>query len=279
MNKIFVNICKSIELLRVNNLLLLAFNLAFSYYFFVAKIFDSTLFLMVSSILCITAGGYVINDYFDIKIDKINKPQKKLIDHFITKREALSLYFLLNILGLIFIINVSLLLFLIFLTVIFLLWLYSFRLKKVALIGNITVAILASLPLIIMQLYYFPSSNNLIFYAYFAFGITLLREIVKDIEDITGDQSEGGNTLPIRLGIPKTIIFLNLISVVYFASIFYLFILILKIDLLLIALLSIVFLVFITLLNGTKSGPNYHLISNILKLFMFLGIITIPFVN
>lgn len=279
MNKKFLNICKSIELLRVNNLFLLAFNLFFSYYFFVSKIFDSTIFLIISSILFITAGGYIINDYFDIEIDKINKPSKKTIGHFITKKEVLFLYFLMNLIGLSIIIKVSILLFFIFSGVIFLLWLYSYRLKKEALIGNIIVAILASIPLIIIHLYYFSASNYLIVYAFFAFGITLIREIVKDIEDIEGDQSENCKTLPIRIGVPKTIRILNSISIVYFISIFYLFNQILKIDYLLIALFSIAFLVFLVVLNGAKRGPNYHLISNILKLIMLLGILTIPFVN
>lgn len=279
MNKVFLNICKSIELLRVNNLFLLAFNLIFAYYFFVSKIFDSTIFLIITSILFITAGGYIINDYYDIEIDKINKPNKKTIGHFISKREVLVLYFLINIVGLSIISKVSILLLLIFSGVIILLWFYSFSFKKEAIIGNITVAILASIPLIIIQLYYLPPSNYLFIYAFFAFGITLIREIVKDIEDIKGDQLMKCKTLPIRIGVPKTIIILNFISVAYFIFIFYLFNQILKVDLLLITLFSIAFFVFIILLNDNKSGPNYHLISNLLKLIMFLGIITIPFVK
>ena len=86
----------------------------------------------------------------------------------------------------------------------FLLWLYSNHLKRLPLIGNVTIAFLTSLAILVLSIYYHQNQFLVYIFAMFAFFISLIREIVKDMEDVKGDANFGCKTLPIVWGIPKT---------------------------------------------------------------------------
>ncbi len=179
--------------------------------------------LLVLATVLITAGGYVINDYFDIKADLINKG-KVIVGTKIPRRKAMMWHNIFNLLG------VSLGFYIswksgniwmgtIFLVVSGLLYFYSASYKKQFLIGNIVVAILtAMVPLLVVvyewpALFKFYSVNatklpdiNFIMYwiggfSLFAFITTLTREIIKDIEDFEGDIAFGRNTVPVVIGV------------------------------------------------------------------------------
>jgi len=186
---------------------------------------DLKFFLLVLSTTIIAAAGYYINDYYDIKIDMINKPNKVIVGNKLRRRPVLIWHQIFNAIGIVIGMYVSLWVGLINLLAAFLLWFYSNRLKRLPLLGNLSVAFLTGLSLLVVGVY-FRSGVFLIFiYAFFAFGITLIREIIKDMEDMKGDEAFGCKSLPIVLGIRKTkwILYLLIlgftISLFYFASI------------------------------------------------------------
>ena len=203
--------------------------------------------LLVVSTVLIAAAGYIINDYFDTKTDRINKPDKVVIGKIIQRRAAIILHISLSLVGLLIAIylayytgNIKLAL-LQFFSIVGL-WFYSTHLKKQLLAGNILIALLAALVPITTGMFEFASGaitnlqilNNsapemgsyvlkkgafiVIGYAAFAFLSNLFREIIKDIEDLEGDIADGCRTLPIVIGEePSKFIAMSLII---FTSIF-----------------------------------------------------------
>ncbi|MBC7391650.1 MAG: geranylgeranylglycerol-phosphate geranylgeranyltransferase [Opitutaceae bacterium] len=165
-------------------------------------------FILSVGTLFIAAAGYIINDYYDIKIDLVNKPGRIVIGRIITRRQALLIHSILNFsaigLGLFLSWKVALY----FAACAFLLWLYSNYLKRTPLIGNIIVSLLTSATIWIISLYYRENDKLIYIYSLFAFFISLLREVIKDIEDTKGDATYGCKTLPILIGVRKTKIFL-----------------------------------------------------------------------
>lgn len=170
-------------------------------------IFDIRLFLLTTSTILIAAAGYIINDYYDVKIDLINKPERVIIGKDITRRYALLFHTLLSVIG------VAIGFFLHWKIGVanficaFLLWLYSNALKRLPFIGNFTVALLTGLSIFIVNLLYPPMMVLVGIYSLFAFFITMVREIIKDLEDLRGDDTFGCKTLPIVWGIRKTKMF------------------------------------------------------------------------
>jgi 4-hydroxybenzoate polyprenyltransferase len=195
-----------LRLTRVGNLLIIAF----AQYFTAAclirptAIFDFELFFLVSSTVMIAAAGYIINDYYDVKIDYINKPERVVIGKAITRRYAILFHVILSTTGVLIGALASWKIGLVNIMSVFLLWLYSNSLKRIAFVGNFAVALLTGLSILLVDFLY-RAVNPLIFtYATFAFFLTLVREIIKDIEDLKGDNTFGCRTLPIVLGIRKT---------------------------------------------------------------------------
>ncbi|HSV88792.1 MAG TPA: geranylgeranylglycerol-phosphate geranylgeranyltransferase [Bacteroidales bacterium] len=180
-------------------------------------------FLLVLSVILITAAGYVINDYFDLRIDRINKPERVIVGRHVSRRSAIIAHWALNsisvILGFYLAWRIKFWpLAPVIAMVPLLLWSYSFWLKRSFLIGNLTVALLAGLliPLVWIveckaadfdqgyQLYSASWSFFVLVYSLFAFFSTLTRELVKDMEDFTGDQRAGCKTLTVVAGLEKT---------------------------------------------------------------------------
>jgi len=180
--------------------------------------------LFAFSILCITAGGYIINDIFDIETDKINKPLKLIVENSISKKKAYVLYFSGSLLGLFigtflsFTTDNKAYSFF-FLGTILALFLYSKYLKKTLLVGNLLISILLGLVVFITVLFNEPKAYNsnllevisntatsiqllLITSTYVVFSVltNIIREIIKDIEDVNGDYKIKAKTLPILLG-------------------------------------------------------------------------------
>ncbi len=206
-----------LRLTRVWNLLMLAV----AQYFTAAMLvpahhaLDMRFYLLAMSTGLIAAAGYIINDYYDVKIDLVNKPDRVVIGQGITRRYAILLHTLLTLAG----IGIGLLLDwrlgVIHFAAAFLLWWYSNDLKRQPFIGNLMVAILTGLSIVIVDALY--RTGNLLIYIYggFAFFMTLVREIIKDIEDLKGDNSFGCKTLPIIWGIRKSKAFIYGIIVLF----------------------------------------------------------------
>lgn len=168
------------------------------------KIFDVRLFFLSTATILIAAAGYIINDYYDVKIDLINKPERVVIGKNIKRRYALLFHTLLSLAGIGIGFLLSWKIGLVNSGCAFLLWLYSNALKRLPFIGNFTVALLTGLSIFIVNVLYPPWSVLACLYALFAFFITLVREIIKDLEDLKGDDTFGCRTLPIVYGIRKT---------------------------------------------------------------------------
>ena len=165
---------------------------------------DPTIWLLSLSTVCIAAAGYIINDYFDIKIDLVNKPERVVIGRYLKRRVAIGTHQLLNAIGCLIGLYLSKWVFLTDVLSVSLLWFYSAQLKKQPFIGNVVVSLLTALSLIILAVYYRKNADMLLIYALFSFGITLIREIIKDMQDIRGDARFGARTLPIIWGLRRT---------------------------------------------------------------------------
>lgn len=184
-------------------------------------------FLLVIASVFIAAAGYIINDYFDINIDLINKPDKMIIGKLIGRRSALMWHLLLSISGIILtaiaVDPFSRWYLVIANTIsVILLWVYSARFKKDILIGNFIISLLTAWTIVIIFLSKFSLTDALdttsyeqikffrftILYAGFAFIISLIREAIKDIEDREGDQKYGCTTMPIIWGITTTKVYI-----------------------------------------------------------------------
>lgn len=218
------------NMIRWKNLLLLFFSLfLFKYRLFVffettSILSDFQFFIFLISVLFIALGGYLINDYFDIECDLINKPEKVYVPNIISKSNLIYLYTFITAVGVSAGIYLSLILdrnfyALIFIGIAFLLFIYSYRLKAIAIIGNITIATLIAYTTILLLL--IDTDMNvenqgvflLLLLAVFSFLLNFQRELVKDIEDIQGDYKARYKTLPIILGIERTVKIILTLSV------------------------------------------------------------------
>jgi len=171
--------------------------------------------LLCLGTILIAAAGYVINDYYDVKIDYVNKPERVVVGRFLTRRAIIILHATLNTLGVAVGIMVSWQIGVLNFFVVGLLWLYSNQLKRLPLLGNITVALLTGLSVFVVYLLYHESIFLFATYSFFAFFISLIREIIKDMEDVEGDKKFDCNTLPIALGIRKSKLVIYLICLLF----------------------------------------------------------------
>lgn len=180
---------------------------------------DHNLYLIIISTLMITAAGYMINDYYDVKIDYVNRPQNVVVGKGIKRRMVIFLHTLLNFtavgLGLLVSPSIALINFI----AAFLLWFYSNQLKREPFIGNFTVALLTGVSIYLIGFYFQQSELLVLTYAIFAFFLNLIREIIKDIEDRQGDRKHGCRTLPIVIGFRRTKAVIFLIAAVFVCAI------------------------------------------------------------
>ena len=165
---------------------------------------DRNLALLSFSTVCIAAAGYIINDYFDVKIDIVNKPDRVIIGRYLRRRWAMLAHQILNFVGIAIGLYLSKWVFLLDVVSVTLLWFYSANFKRQPFIGNFVVSFLTGLSLVVLAVYYRREVDLLLIYALFSFCISLVREIIKDMEDVKGDARFGCRTLPIIWGIRRT---------------------------------------------------------------------------
>lgn len=195
-----------LKLTRFGNLLIIALAQYFAAACLVGThtLDDFRLFLLSCSTVLIAAAGYIINDYYDVKIDYINKPDRVVIGKTITRRYAILFHVVLSVVGIALGILLNWRIAAINAFSVFLLWLYSNYLKRLPFVGNFTVAILTGLAIVLIDVLYRINNPMIVIYGCFAFFMTLIREIIKDMEDLKGDNSFGCRTLPIVLGLRRT---------------------------------------------------------------------------
>ncbi|MGC3947391.1 MAG: geranylgeranylglycerol-phosphate geranylgeranyltransferase [Chryseolinea sp.] len=206
-----------LKLTRFGNLVMISFAQYFTAAFLIDKqtVFDPNLFLLSLSTVAIAAAGYIINDYYDVKIDYINKPDRVVIGKSITRRFAILFHVILSAAGIALGVYLSWRITALNVASVFLLWLYSNSLKRLPFIGNLTVALLTGAAVYSVEILYRTGNALIVVFAVFAMFMTLIREIIKDIEDLKGDNTFGCKTLPIVWGIRKTKVVLYIIVVAF----------------------------------------------------------------
>ncbi len=284
-----------LQLIRYKNLLMLVFMIIlFKFLFFntIPSFEIKNLILLILAITNITAYGNIINDYFDVETDNINKPEKVIIGKLLTKKKALLISIIFALLGIFFglylsYINDKLPYSLIFIITIAILYFYSKYLKRIALLGNLIVSLL--IPFSIYLVFLFSKSHIsleeysnykiFLFYIFFAFILNFIREIVKDIEDMKGDANQNMKTLPIIIGKKRTqnVVFtLTLIPLflsVYFAFIHFKNQYIIALYILFLIILPLGYFMYKILKINSKK--EFHNLSILLKIIMFLGMLSI----
>ncbi len=263
--------------------------------------------LLVAATILLTVGGYLINDYFDIRIDSVNKPEDNPVGTAINGRSVILAHIIVN--GLAILIGFylayrlrSVNFGLIFPFISVLLWLYSARYKRTLAWGNLVVAILSALVIFIVWYFEFLhlrltpsdfsqvvpelSETNRYFIAYglFAFLVSFFREIIKDMQDIAGDKEYGCRTLPIALGIKRSkyiVTFLVSLTILFLAFgqwtffnrgwmlVFWYFLVIIQ--------LPMIYLLY--KLYRAENREGYHFLSNLCKLIMFAGILSMQLIS
>ncbi len=297
-----------IKLIRPVNLLIIAITMylfrfclvAASPYklFYINPVLSNVEFsLLVFATLFIAAGGYVINDIFDAEIDLINRPGKVVINNTVNETSAYNFYKILCLLGIVctlliayFTKNFRLSTLPIIIMVI--LNFYAHTFKKQLIVGNLMIALCTSFTIILIALFESGGTSKIstnesyvrsgiaiaaLVYGVFAFLTTFLRELVKDIEDKAGDEQYGCRTIPIVFGIKgakiTAYLICGLLLVLLVAFVCFFLSIQLKIVSLFVAIgliLPLFVIIFYTI--KAKSVSNYHFISNLIKVFMCLGI-------
>ena len=161
---------------------------------------DFNLFIIVIASCLTIASGYIINNFYDSKKDLINRPNKSKIDRLVSQQTKLQVYFTVNFIVALLALLVSFRAVLYFSIYIFLIWFYSHKLKKFPIIGNLTASLLAILPFFAILLYYKNLYPQIFAHATFLFLLILIREIIKDLENIKGDVANDYQTIPVKYG-------------------------------------------------------------------------------
>lgn len=282
-----------LKLIRYPNLLMVSATMLLTKYILVDSSINTDFItiqfcLLILSVVFITSSGYIINDIFDIEADKINKPSKTFIGNSISKKNAWLSYFIINFIGLSLGVYVSFSInkpinSLFFIGTTIGLFIYSKYLKKTPLLGNICIAFFTTLTIIISYVFHnnnvSTSITNIIkCYVLFSFLTTLIREILKDIEDIQGDYKLNMKTLPIIIGIRRT----NRVTVAFSLLLILILIIITKEFLLysptLLAYCAIFIIVplfiFTYKLYNAKTKKDYSFLSAFIKFIMLSGILS-----
>ncbi len=260
-------------------------------------------YLLIAASVAIAAAGYIINDYFDLQIDAVNKPAKVVVDKIVKRRWAIIWHLLLSGFGILLSVYISYrignwLIALANVVCVLLLWFYSTTFKKRILSGNVIIAALTSW--VIVVVYFFGGANIavwqrrevpfdapkffkfMVLYAGFAFIVSLIREVIKDLEDMEGDAKYQCRTMPIAWGVPASKVFTAVWLVVCIAALVIVqlyawqsgwWVIALYTNLLIIMPLIII----LKKLYTATTPAQYHQLSTYLKLVMLAGILSMLF--
>ena len=297
-----------LKLIRpINLLVIIGTMFLFWYSFLVAngyKIFrllplmtNFQFFLLVFSTVCIAAGGYIINDIYDVDIDTFNRPNRVIVGQKISETTAYNFY---KIICLISVISTLILAYLTKeyrlstfpIIIMVVLFFYASMFKKQLILGNLTVAFCSAFTILLISLFesggnYLMGPNETAYrssifigalvYSLFAFLTTFIREIVKDIEDKAGDEQYDCKTIPIQFGdltakIVCTVFAFFIITMLLTFVLFFIKMDIEKVPLFIVLLLILPLILIISYLFYAKTVKHFHIVSNLIKIYMVLGI-------
>ncbi|MHC0439912.1 MULTISPECIES: geranylgeranylglycerol-phosphate geranylgeranyltransferase [Flavobacterium] len=255
-------------------------------------ILDFYLFLIVFASAITIASGYIINNFYDSQKDLINRPNKSMLDRLVSQKTKLTVYFSLNFLAVLMASIVSWRAFLFFSAYIFLIWFYSHKIKKYPFIGNLTAALMAVIPFFAILLYFYNSisfeeiENHMSHFmvisahAVFLFLLLLIREMIKDLENLKGDLANDYRTIPILYSekISKQII-----TVLTFLTIIPVYILVNVYDVgymdIYFYVCFVVLLFFLLYLWKSNSKEQFLMLHNVLKFLIVAGVFCIVLIN
>ncbi len=243
-------------------------------------VLDFNLFILVVASSLTIASGYIINNFYDSKKDLINRPNKSQLDRLVRQKTKLQVYFSINFIVFLLAFFVSFRAVLFFSVYIFLIWFYSHKLKKIVVVGNLTASFLAVLPFFAILLYYKNLYPQIFAHATFLFLLLLIREMIKDLENIKGDIANNYQTISVLYGenISKKIITLLTVSTIipiyflveifevgYMDIYFY------------VSLIVLIF--FLQMLWKSNSKLDYLKLHNILKFLVVSGVFCIVLIE
>ena len=240
--------------------------------------FNLLIIVIVSSLTI--ASGYIINNFYDSEKDLINRPNKSQLDRLVSQKTKLKVYFTVNFIVFLLSFFVSFRAVLFFSAYIFLIWFYSHKLKKMAIVGNMTAAFLAVLPFFAILLYYKNIYPQIFAHANFLFLLLIIREIIKDLENIKGDIANDYQTIPVMFGesIAKKVI--TLLTVLTIVPIYFL------VEIFEVGYMDIYFYVsliilifFLQKLWKSNSKPDYLKLHNMLKFLVVSGVFCIVLID
>jgi len=302
-----------LRLIRSTNLLIIIFTQYFLRHFIILPIYNFEgiqpptgplffLFLVLSTV-CIAAAGYAINDYFDMRVDRINKPDKMILGKIIPRRMAILIHGIGTGLGILFSFIAAFMigewkLGVISIIIAYGLWQYSHKFKASYITGNFVIALFSAFVVFIVWLFEIYAQINsttiliknktffdafIMAYLFFAFITSFIREIIKDIEDIEGDRRVGCKTIPIQLGIKKAKLItyvLSLINIIFLITIAVKAYSYPSLKLLTYYMLFLVVLYMyeIFLIFKAKEKPDFSYISMFIKIIMFAGVLTMQLI-
>ena len=199
-----------VRLVRLPNLLIIVLTMTLTQACLLAPerplpaLLDARFGLLVLATVCVAAAGYIINDYYDVKIDAINRPGTLVVGQVVGRRSAMMAHLVLSFEGVLIAGALSRLVGLVTLGAALLLWGYSARFKRLALVGNLSIAAMTAASVLLPELLRRTGSAAVWAYALAAFLLTVVREIIKDIEDMRGDAQHDCRTLPIVVGVARS---------------------------------------------------------------------------
>jgi 4-hydroxybenzoate polyprenyltransferase len=276
-------------------------SLPLSYYLLPHKLTPQLFPFIVAASVFIAAGGYIINDYFDINIDRVNKPAKMVIEKSIARRSAILLHLIITTIGVVlsFYVAIKTTFIILIANIIstLLLWFYSTTYKKKLLSGNIIISALTAWTILVL---YFATNTIILknvtdsslsfiriyklaaLYGGFAFIISLIREVIKDMEDIDGDLKYKCNTMPIAWGIPAAKVFVGVWIIVLISALAIIQFYVLQFGWWISFLYSFALIIFpllwvIRKLYLAQNSADYHRLSTVIKFIMLAGILSMLF--
>jgi len=241
---------------------------------------DLNLYFIVLATTCVIASGYIINNFYDADKDKLNRPEKAKLDSIVSQKTKLYIYFFLNFLGFGFSFLVSWRAALFFAVYIFLIWLYSHKLKQFPLAKLFSATTLAIIPFFAVFVYYKNFSTIIFTHASFLFFVLLIRELIKDLESVEADMVLNHITLPIKYGERFTKMLISLIAFFTLPPIYFLLkypeIGLMKYYFYFSVLILFIFIVLLWMSNSKK---GYNLLHNILKLLIIAGVFSLALID
>lgn len=243
-------------------------------------VFDVDLLYIILATICVVAAGYIINNFYDVQLDSITRPLKTRIHNYVRQSTKLKLYFTLNFLAFTFGILISWRAVIFFTVYIFAIWFYSHKLKKYPLTGLIAVTVLTILPFFAVFIYFKNFSTIIFVHAIFLFLVIMVRELLKDLQNMKAAIIHNYATFPVAYGERKTkivSIFLLVLTVLPSVTLFrypalsamkYYFYF----------ALTVLFILGVCLWRSSET-KQYRMMHNVLKVLLLIGVFSLIFID